>query len=155
GRMRRLGTVAGTAAVVALGMIVFLHLDLIDMLQDLRIAGVARSRSLQPWHGVGALDAVQIALILIFGWSISAASKATWERVGWLLLTLATLTVGYLVLVTNQQKELFPLNGYFAVILAVCWPIRFGAPLRWRHVRPDFPTGFLLVMCVLPFYGIN
>lgn len=141
--------------IFALAMLSYLRFDLTDIFIDLRTAATARRQSLMLWRGLAPLDALQIILILLFVVPIRRAGtdRRTW--IGWLLFALATGAVGYVVLVTNQQKDMFPLNGYFAIIVAAYWLLRFGRTPRWPGTSPGFATGFLLVFCVLPVGAQN
>jgi hypothetical protein len=67
------------------------------------------------------------------------------------LFALLTVVAGYLLFISNQQPNTFPLNGYTAVLLAaVSAPLLAGKTLKWPGLSADFPKTLLLGICFVP-----
>ena len=154
-RRRRLFYALGGFSVVAAAVMGYLRFDFSDMWNDLSIAAAARRLSLQPRYAVGAIDVVQGAIIIIFCFLLyKAGSEHTLRgkiRLHAIAMALMAVAAGYLLLISNQQTDVFPLNGYAAVGLAAAYrQLSGGKPLVWRGLTPGFPIPALLLACLLP-----
>lgn len=156
GRVRRFVALGAGFAAAAVPILAYLRFDVTDMMQDLATAAVARRESLQPWHEIGALDCAQGVLLLMFGAGLIYGAKtgavrdraARWHGAMFAFLTVAA---GYLLLMSNQQMNTFPLNGYAAVALvAVYGSFRSGLSQTWPRLA-GFQKIILPAACMLPF----
>ena len=158
GRLRRIVGLTVGFAVLTLLMLCYLRFDIADMLQDLATAAAARRMSLSMVRQIAALDIMQGCLILIFAAGLIYDARAAGGRAARLhgaLFALMSLGAGYLLLISNQQNDTFPLNGYAAVALVAAYgPLMTGRLLTWPAVSRTFPRSLLLAACILPF-GID
>jgi hypothetical protein len=159
GRVRRLIGLGGGFAILAVLVLSYLRFDVADMLQDLATAAAARRLSLHLLHPIGALDLVQGILIVVLASGLIHGARTGSERAARLrgaLFAILTLAAGYFLLISNQQPDTFPLNGYAALALVAAYgPLMTGRLLRWPGVSPEFPKALLLTACVLPFCIVN
>jgi hypothetical protein len=159
GRVRRFIGLGSGFAILAVLFLCYLRFDVADMLQDLAIAAASRRLSLHLLHPVGTLDLVQGILILVFAAGLIHGARIGGERAARLhggLFAILTLAAGYFLLISNQQADTFPLNGYAALALVAAYgPLMTGRLLRWPELSPDFPKALLLAACVLPFCIVN
>jgi hypothetical protein len=154
-RRRRLFELCSGFMTLAVLVLWYLRFDLSDMLQDLAIAAAGRRLSLQPLHSIGTVDLIQaFALLTLAGLRDTVKAQVTHnpvQRFRGTLLALMTLAAGYLILVSNQQSDTFPLNGYAAVALAADYGrLTTGSPLKWRGLAPRLLRALLLAVCLLP-----
>jgi hypothetical protein len=162
GRTRRLiGICAGFVALTLLTLC-YLRFDLLDMLQDLAIAAAGRRESLRLLHSISLLDLMQAISILAFvGWKIRLTMPRAGSLVSGLgepLFAVMTVIAGYLLLVSNQQSDSFPLNGYAAVALAAEVGGRPSAKAKspgWPDLPAEFMRLLLLSVCCLPLFMQN
>jgi hypothetical protein len=159
GRMRRIIGLSSGFAIVAAAMLCYLRFDVADMLQDLRIAAASRRLSLYFVHQIGALDLLQIIVILCFAAGLMYRARVADQRAGLVhgaLLAILTIMAGYLLLMSNQQVSTFPLNGYAALTLVAGYgPFMGGRPLQLPGFTPGFPMALLMAACVIPFCLAN
>lgn len=159
GRLRRLIGLGSGFAILAVLVLCYLRFDVTDMMQDLATAAAARQLALQVLRPIDALDLAQGIVILVFVAGLISGARRAGERAARLhggLFALLTLTAGYLLLISNQQLNTFPLNGYAAVALVAAYgPLMTGRLLQWPGVSPDFPRAVLLTACFLPFCIVN
>jgi hypothetical protein len=159
GRARRFLGLGSGFAILTVLVLCYLRFDIADMLQDLATAAAARRRSLHLLRPISALDLVQGVLILVFAAGLIYGEKIGGERAARMrgaLFALLTLATGYLLLISNQQINTFPLNGYAAVALVAAYgPLMTGRLLQWPGVSPGFPKALLLTACFLPFCVVN
>ncbi len=150
-RRRFLGLCGGFITLTVIVMC-YLRFDVIDMLRDLATAATARRVSLEPLRPVGILDLVQGVIIFIFAGSLFSGEPAVdrASRFRWILFALLTVGAGYLLFISNQQVETFPLNGYAAIVLAAT-PLATGKAMKWPGFSSNFPRMLLVGLCVLPF----
>lgn len=154
-RVRRFIGLSAGFAIMTLLVLCYLRFDAADMLQDLAIAAAGRRLSLHLLRPIGNLDLVQGILILIISADMIYGARMRVGRAARLhgtLFALLTLAAGYLLLISNQQANTFPLNGYAAVgLVAAYGQLMSGQLLRWPGVSRGFPRAFLVVACILPF----
>lgn len=159
GRMRWIIGLSSGLAIVTVLVLCYLRFDTVDMLQDLAMAASARRLSLQLWRPVAPLDLVQAALILASATSLIVGLRTAGERAARLhgaLFALMTLAGGYLLLISNQQANTFPLNGYAVIALIAAYePLLTRRLLKWPGVSPEFPRVLLVAACILPFCFLN
>jgi hypothetical protein len=150
-RRRFLGLCGGFITVTVIVMC-YLRFDVTDMVHDLATAATARRLSLEPLRPVGILDWVQGVIIFAFAGSLfrgeSAAGRAS--RFRCILFALLTVGAGYLLFISNQQIETFPLNGYATIVLAAA-SCMAGKAIKWPGFSPSFPRMLLVGLCFLPF----
>ncbi len=152
---RRFSYLCGGFAIVAAAVMCYLRFDFSDMWSDLSTAATARRISLHPVYSIGAVDSIQFSIIIFFCFLLYKAdpepiSKRN-TRLHAILTALMAVVAGYLLLISNQQTDVFPLNGYVAVVLAGAYrPLSVGKPLVWRGLTPGFPIPALLLSCLLP-----
>lgn len=154
-RGRRVGRLSIGFAVVALIIMAYLRFDFAAMFRDLSMAATSRRISIHLMHPIGVVDAVQnLALTIFLVFVIGAKAACAEERIAQLraaLLVLFTIAAGYLLLVSNQQINTFPLNGYTAVALvAAYWPSAPASGVKWQVMTPRFQATLLLSACLLP-----
>ncbi len=157
-RVRRFVALSIGVAITAVLVMCYLRLDVADMLQDLAIAAASRGQSLTLLHPVGLMDLVQGFVILVFAIDLLCGASVREERVARLhgaLFALLSLAAGYFLLISNQQPDTFPLNGYAAVALVAAYGPLMTGFLRWPGVSPHIPSAVLLAVCVLPFCVTN
>jgi hypothetical protein len=146
-------------AITALLVLCYLRFDVADMLEDLTIAAAARRLSLNLLHPIGALDLIQGIVILVFTADLihgAWVGEGRGARLRGALFALLSLAAGYFLLISNQQPDTFPLNGYAAVALVAAYgPLMTGRLLKWPGVSPEFPRAVLLAACILPFCIVN
>jgi hypothetical protein len=140
----------------------YLRFDISDTMTDLAIAAAARQTSLHLLHRLSLFDAFQCFLILLFAADLAwgAGSRATThDRVARLhgaLFAVGTVGTGYLLLISNQQWNTFPLNAYAAMgLVAAYGPVMTGRFVKWRGFSEDFSGAFLMAVCFLPFFLEN
>jgi hypothetical protein len=159
GRVRRIVWLSSGFAILTVLVLCYLRFDIADMLQDLATAAAARRMSLDLSRPIGALDLVQGILILIFAADLISGGRIAGDRAArshGALFALLTLAAGYLLLISNQQTNTFPLNGYAAVALVAAYgPLMTGRLLKWPGVSQTFPRTLLLAACILPFCIVN
>lgn len=161
GATRRLIGLSSGFAILAVLILCYLRFDVSDMLRDLATAAAARQRSLQPFCLISALDLIQCILVLLFavGMAYSAKLGIARDRAARFhgaLFALLTAAAGYLLLISNQQSDTFPLNGYAAVALVAAYgPLMTTKPLNWPGFSPGFPMTLLLGVCFLPLCIVN
>jgi hypothetical protein len=158
GRIRRITHLSAGFGVMVLLVLCYLRFDLSDMLRDLAMAATARRQSLHPLIPIRRNDVMPNLFIVLFtvGLAYNAAKASGRDRavlVHGVILALLTIASGYLLLISNQQADTFPLNGYTAVALVGAGgPLMTGKPLRWPsfNFTPGFPRALLLGVCLLP-----
>jgi hypothetical protein len=159
GRVRRIIGLSSGFAIVTVLVLCYLRFDIADMSQDLAIAAAARRLSLHLLRPVAPLDLVQAALILASAVGLIYGARTGGERAARLhgaSFALLTLGAGYLLLISNQQANTFPLNGYAIIGLVAAYePLLTRRLLKWPGVSPDFPRILLVVACILPFCILN
>jgi hypothetical protein len=152
-RGRRLLVFCGAAAAVSAMFLLYLRFDLRDMIGDLLIAANGRSKSWKPGEipglsfGQWGESIPLLALAATVAVAGRGAGKLPWRE---MLLAAVTLTVGGILVSTNQQHETLPLNAYAALVLA--------APYLRRNIEAGPPARaavFLAAMCVLPVAAAN
>jgi hypothetical protein len=159
GRVRRFIGVSSGFAILTVLVLCYLRFDVADMLQDLQTAAAARRLSLRLLRPIDPLDLAQGTFILVFAAGLICGISTGGERAARLhgaLFALLTLAAGYLLLISNQQANTFPLNGYAAVALVATYePLMTGRLLKWPGVSLNFPRALLLAACVLPLCIMN
>jgi hypothetical protein len=159
GRLRRFIGLCTGFTILSVLILCYLRFDIADMLQDLAAAAAARRLSLFLLRSIDPLDLAQGVLILVFAAGLFYGARKQDERAARLhggFFALLTLAAGYLLLISNQQPNTFPLNGYAAVgLVAAYGPLMSGRLLKWPGFSPDFPKYVLLAACMLPFCIVN
>lgn len=156
GRRRQLLGLCCGFVILAVPVLWYLRFDLSDMLQDLATAAAGRGQSLQPLHSISMVDLMQSFILLIFAGLRDSVKTGVTDnlivRLRGTLFALITVAANYLLLISNQQIDTFPLNGYAAVALAADnWRLTTGDPLKWRGFAAGFLRALLLAVCLLPF----
>ena len=157
---RRLFYALGGFSIVAVSIMGYLHFEFYDMWNDLSIAAAARRISLHPRYSVSAIDVMQDATIILFSFLIYKSGPQSIlksnVRLHAIAMALMAVAAGYLLLISNQQTDVFPLNGYVAVGLVAGYRALSAAkPVVWRGLSPGFPIPALLLICLLPLYLWN
>jgi len=152
-RRRIFGLCGGFVTLIVLVMC-YLRFDVTDMLRDLAGAAVARRQSLELIRPMNIFDLAQCMVILAFVGSVYRSGlgipNGQAERLRWLLFALLTVGAGYLLFISNQQPNTFPLNGYVAVALAAAsTSLLAGRTLKWPGFSADFPKTLLLAICFI------
>ena len=123
GRRKHFFTMCAACAVVSGVFLAYLRFDIPDLLQDLAMAASARSKSWKPAEilslGFGQFaESLPLAFLGAAAWLAKASQFRPKLPVRELLLTVGTLAVGGVLLSTNHQHGMLPLNVFAAVVLA-------------------------------------
>jgi hypothetical protein len=149
-RRRILGLCIGLLAPTAIVMC-YLRFDVTDMVRDLAMAAISRRQSLEPIRSVSIFDLAQCVVICVFVGSMYQFGSDTTddrpERFRWAVFALLTIVAGYLLYISNQQMNTFPLNGYAAVVLTGA---SAGKAVKWRRFPRAYLRELLLAFCFLP-----